>query len=363
MRRAAGFALAGAGLWIVGSGLGEPSLLALGVALVLYPLLASGWLMLATRGARLERSGLPARIAEGESFGYEIELRGGSLRAPGGLLSDPASDLVTSTAPGWRSLPADAALEGRGRRELEAPVLELTDPLGIASRCVTGERSEILVMPRIETVEASATGAEAGLAAALSAAAAAGGSLEARGLEFEVDGLRPYRPGVSASRIHWPTVARTGEMVERRLAAGEGAAALVVADASAPEGREALDAMVRAAASLVHALAPRGGCGLVLSGLNRTLRVGERHEGFDDAHVRLALLEPGPMPALARDAAPRVVFWVAARPLHRSPVGGLPTVLVTPFAEPREGGFTVAGCTGVPLERGARHRALAGSAR
>src|SRR5215218_4723978 len=38
--------------------------------------------------------------------------------------------------------------------------------------------------------------------------------------QFEVDGLRPYRDGSPASRIHWPAVARTGEMVERRLVAG-----------------------------------------------------------------------------------------------------------------------------------------------
>ena len=35
----------------------------------------------------------------------------------------------------------------------------------------------------------------------------------------EVDSLAPHRPGAPASRIHWPTVARTTMLMERRMVA------------------------------------------------------------------------------------------------------------------------------------------------
>ena len=49
-----------------------------------------------------------------------------------------------------------------------------------------------------------------------------------------MDGLRPYRPGSPASRIHWRTVARSGEMYEKRFVAGADAAPLIVLDPTSP---------------------------------------------------------------------------------------------------------------------------------
>ena len=72
----------------------------------------------------------------------------------------------------------------------------------------------------------------------------------------DLDGLRPYRPGTPASRIHWPAVARGAGLIERRLQADGDARPLVVLDARTPAsagraGVDLLDAAVRAAASLV----------------------------------------------------------------------------------------------------------------
>ena len=89
---------------------------------------------------------------------------------------------------------------------------------------------------------------------------------EARAAEFEVDGLRPYREGSPASRIHWPALARSGEMHERRMVAGAEATPLVVLDAELPDDQEALDRAVRAAASLCVHLAPGSGCSVLLPG-------------------------------------------------------------------------------------------------
>src|SRR3989442_1149315 len=70
---------------------------------------------------------------------------------------------------------------------------------------------DVLVLPRIEPVLAAGAG---GSGAGRVALGGAGHGLTVTGLqasaaELEVDGLRPYREGTSASRIHWPAVART----------------------------------------------------------------------------------------------------------------------------------------------------------
>ena len=90
----------------------------------------------------------------------------------------------------------------------------------------------------------------------------------------DMDGLRPYRVGTPASRIHWPAVARGHGLIERRLQADGDSRPLVVLDARLPgpdAQSELLDAAVRAAASLVLELARRGGCGLLLPGEQRPI--------------------------------------------------------------------------------------------
>ena len=73
---------------------------------------------------------------------------------------------------------------------------------------------------------------------------------------IDVDGLRPYRPGTPASRIHWPALARGAGLLERRLRADTDTRPLVVLDARGDGPPEQLDAAVRAAASLVLELGP-----------------------------------------------------------------------------------------------------------
>src|SRR5205085_6888260 len=152
--------------------------------------------------------------------------------------------------------------------------------------------------------------------------------------------------GAPAARIHWPTVARRGEMLERRLVAGLESAPLVVLDPSRPESEQALDAAVRAAASLCRELAARVGCGLLLPGDRRPLEVSPDLGAWPHAHARLALVESGPAPLPPPRAG--AVLWVTAaagRPagLERLPcaVRYLGTPSPPPGARPL---FTVAGC-------------------
>src|SRR5919108_105876 len=132
-------------------------------------------------------------------------------------------------------------------------------------------------------------------------------------IDFEIDGLRPYRHGSPASRIHWPTVARSREMVEHRLVGGVDASPLVVLDSSQPADLETLDRAVRAAASLCVHLAPLSGCALLLSGERAPREIDPQLRTWPQAHARLALVRGGgPPPATPRASGAEVVFWVTA---------------------------------------------------
>src|SRR5205807_7539470 len=89
----------------------------------------------------------------------------------------------------------------------------------------------------------------------------------------DIDGLRPYRHGTSASRIHWPAFARGAGLLERRLRADSDMRPLVVLDARGSGPPEHLDAAVRAAASLTLELARRRGCRVLLPGERRGIVV------------------------------------------------------------------------------------------
>jgi uncharacterized protein (DUF58 family) len=170
---------------------------------------------------------------------------------------------------------------------------------------------------------------------------------------MELDVLRPYRPGTPATRIHWPTLARTGELMERRFVADPRARPLIVVDAHDPAGERELDSAMRAAASLAHHLARAGGCGVLLPGDRRPLLLRPDMHNFAELHARLALLGPSPAPQLiSRRSGTGPVVWVTAS--HAIPA--LPSRLgagwiVAPHAlaagAPAE--FRVGGCIGQRL--------------
>ena len=133
----------------------------------------------------------------------------------------------------------------------------------------------------------------------------AASQIDARAIELEVDGLRAYRDGSPASRIHWPAVARTGELFERNLVAGADAAPLVVLDATRPASPAALDAAVRAAASLCVPPRRAGGCAVLLPDDRRPTEIETDMRAWPQVHARLALVEAGGRrPRCSRTAAP-----------------------------------------------------------
>ena len=355
----------GIALILTGLGFGTPSLLVPGVGLLGLGGVAFVWVELATP-RRLLRAKGPTRIVEGEPFELRIEALGARLPPPTAELTDPVLRKPLTLGPRWKGkVDTTVWIRGRGRRRLEPARLEIRDPLGLRVRSVESEDpGELLVLPRIEPVVLGGSGA-GGIRASTVAGIEEGAAtrqLDGRAIELEVDGLRAYREGTPASRIHWPAVARTGELIERRLISGAESAPLVALDASRPASPGALDAAVRAAGSLCVDLAGRGGCALLISGQQRAAEIEPDLRAWPALHARLATLGPSSAPpVLSRVLRSGTVFWVTAhaRPSIPSALRGAGSAgrfLVAPVeGSPAGATFTVAGCAGWRI--GARSRA------
>lgn len=371
MTRAAAAAVLAAALVLAALLFDTPSLLVPGVGIGLLALGSALWVGLAAHGAGIRRVPGPHTVEEEHPYPLRLELQPGLVPPPGGELHDPLlAEPLRLGAASPAKVRIDVRFERRGRRVLEPGRLSIHDPLRLAVRNTdqTGEQQELLILPRVEPVVAAAAGGAAGGGADPDGGgrAALRGRMDGSAAELDLDGLRPYRQGTPASRIHWPAVARSGEMLERRLTADGDSAPLVVLDASRPPSEESLDMAVRAAASLCVHLARRGGCALLLPGERRPLFVAPDLAAWPAAHARLALVEGRhARPPLARARRAGAVMWVSARAdaprdLARAAVGG--GWLVTPSAGSGRAAFTVAGCTGRRLGRVARATSGAGRA-
>src|SRR3954468_19558334 len=336
-----------------------------GAAFVMLAVGAVVWVQLASRRLVIERVVSARRALEDDTVRIDIRVRTGSLALPAGLIDDPLLPAPAPIQAGRRVAPGviDARFARRGRKQLVEPSVIVRDPFGLATRVVQGGgEADVLILPRIAKVIAPAGGGDGtGLAARRGRPSVAA--------EVDLDGIRPHRPGAPASRMYWPAFARTGELMERRMRADSDTRPLVVLDPRGALDDAALDAAVRAAASLCVHLARQGGCALLLPGDRRPTLLGPTpgargappaRAAGEHAHARLAVVSGAGGPNLAGLAARRgPVLYVTAyvparapRALTHAPGGG--RILVVPGTMPgRRSVFTVAGCTAYELS-GAR---------
>lgn len=322
-----------------------------GVALVVLGGACELWVRAAVGDVSVERVLTRTRVVEDEPLDVDVVIHSPVIGFPSGDLDDSFLDgRLIPLRPGRRvqHIRIKARFSRRGRRRLAAPTVVVRDPLGMTARTVTGtEDAEVLVLPRTEplAIAARVRGDRPGPWLRTLAQAA----------DVDLDGLRPYRTGTSASRIYWPGLARGGELSERRLNSGSDERALVVLDARAAHSQD-LDAAVRAAASICRDLGERTGCRLLLPGMRRGLEIGPALRGWEAAHTQLALVEPGGRPSATMLAQRRgLLIWVTGERLQRPPEallrsGAGTRVLVLPgeIAAGRPA-FIVTGCTGYVL--------------
>lgn len=361
MSRAAGVAASGLVLILFALLFNAAPLFVPGLALTFMGMATPAWISIAARGARVERQLHSDRVVEEEPLEATIEVSRGAWGLPGGELQDPLAGSPVSLR-GWLSpLTGDttanvrvvARFARRGRVSIDPPSLVVHDPLELscAVRRAAAPADEILVLPRVEHVH--------WLGRDLARPDPNTGRTPSEPLAaVEIDGLRPYREGTPASRIHWPALARGAGLLERRLQADGDSRPLVVLDARCEGPVELLDACVRAAASLVLELTRRGGCSLLLPGERRPIDVDHDLATWPSAHVKLAMVEPAgerQAPALAAGARRGRLFYVSARPIDRLPAAlasscegiglvVLPTPLATTMSTPPA--FEVTGCRG-----------------
>jgi uncharacterized protein (DUF58 family) len=332
-----------------------------GLGFMLLGALAGAWTALAAFGARVSRALGAERVEEQEPIEALITVRRG-LIGPGRaeVLDELAGGAVRLGAPpsllrGEREarIRLQVCFERRGRRRLEPPALRVSDPLELSTlaRRGAGAPAELLVLPRTEPVRWILDGGGRPHAAEEGSAAEPPGAVDP-------DGLRPYRVGTPASRIHWPAYARGAGLLERNLRAAAEGRPLVILDPRDEGAPELLDAAVRAAASLVLWLARGGGCRLLVGGERRPMAVERDLRAWPAVHARLALVEGGGQasaPALGGVAASGWVFYIAAGALRRLPAGlaasgSAPRALVLPgelFASlGHAASFEVADCCG-----------------
>ena len=303
----------------------------------------------------------PATVVEDEPYPLRVEVRSGVLPPPGGEAARAAARLAGADRGRWsRRLRINVRFSRQGRRVLEPELLVIRDPLRMYSQELYGHgRDEVLVLPRVEPVTApgsggSGAGADAGLGAAPEPVRTPARRLGRRARDRRA---APVRDGAPASRIHWPSVARHGEMLERRLVAELDSAPLVVLDPSNPAEEEALDKAVRAAASLCVWLARKDGCAILLPGDRRPIDIGHDLGAWPGVHARLALVEEGPAPA-GGVLGPRggAVIWVTGADLRdaASARAAARRLALRRRARRLPGirpAFEVAGCTGCLVER------------
>jgi uncharacterized protein (DUF58 family) len=344
LTRALGAALLGGLMSAAAAAFDDPSLYVPGLALLLLGVGSWLWVGLAAQGAGITRLPGPATVEEEAPYPVRLERTPGLLRPPGGELDEPLLGRALRLTSGTPArIRVDVRFARRGRHGLAPARLTIRDPLGLATRELRSEPAEVLVLPRVEPLGIDAKGVTTGLGREAS-------RLSAHAAELELDSLRPYREGAPASRIHWPTVARRGEMVERRLVADVDLRPLVVVDPRRPPTPEALDQALRAAASLCVHLALTAGCSLLLPGDRRASDIEQDLRSWPPLHARLALIEPDDAaPVGGRIERAGAVFWVAAGAAAPPPgiarAAAALRFLVTPAPIPgQRPEFTVAGC-------------------
>jgi uncharacterized protein (DUF58 family) len=235
--------------WAFGSTALYPVSLGLLVAIVV----AAASVHLAARPMRYRRYAAAREHIEGDDVSIDVELQ------PSGPVLLAVVTVVERIAKlGERTLELkqyDYTLRGRvelervprGRYALEEARAVLEDPFGFERTSLElPAQNALLVLPRIVDIETpfSESGPRAHDGRRL---------LLRRPSGFDVHSVREYEEGESLRKVHWRSTARRGQLMVKELQDEPRDEVAIVLDAAAGPSREAFDAQVRAAGSLLKA--------------------------------------------------------------------------------------------------------------
>lgn len=269
--RGGAVALAGAMMWLVARVIGSPGLEVVGLGLAALPIVA----LLTSRGTRrkleVRRRVSEARVRPGTRVTVELDVENRSVASTSFLLLEDrlppslgrAARLVlaglsgrSGQRVGYTVLP-----QARGRYRLGPLTVDVTDPYGLTrQRLEFDDGDEVLVTPEIEDLSAMpdpASGPSFGASRAR--------QLLRVGDEYHT--MRQYQQGDDLRRVHWPSVARTGQLMIRQDEATRRANGLILLDQ-----RQSAIGQVRGAA-FERAVSVTASVGVLLSRAGFQLRL------------------------------------------------------------------------------------------
>jgi uncharacterized protein (DUF58 family) len=208
------------GLWLVARIAGSPTLHIVAVGLAVLPIAAVAYTRWSRQRLRVRRRPSDQRIQPGRRVTVELEIENESSASTSFLLLEdavpaglgrPARLVLTGIAAhGLARASYSLVAQSRGRYALGPLAIDVSDPFALTrSRVEFAGRDELIVTPAVEELE---TGPESpfGQTSGLSLAK----HLFRTGEEFFT--MRAYQEGDDLRRIHWPSVARSGELMIRQ---------------------------------------------------------------------------------------------------------------------------------------------------
>jgi uncharacterized protein (DUF58 family) len=207
-------------MWVGARMLGSPTLHMVAVGLVLLPFAAALYARWSRQRIRIRRRLSDTRVQPGQRVHVELEVENQSpAQTPYLLIEDRlppqlgrSARLVVASLParGRQRVRYSISPHQRGRYVLGPLTADLADPFALTKvRVEFDERDELVVAPEVELLGSgpdSPFGMTSGLALAK--------HLFRTGDEFYT--MRPYVEGDDLRRIHWPSVARSGELMIRQ---------------------------------------------------------------------------------------------------------------------------------------------------
>jgi uncharacterized protein (DUF58 family) len=258
--------VAGVAMWFTARLIGSPGLEVVGIGLGVLPFLAASSMLLARPRVAVDRRLSDTNVAPGSRVTVTLEIRNlTTARTPVFLVEDrlpaplgrPARMVVTGVRPRGRHEVSYTLLpQTRGRYIVGPVAIDVGDAFGLTRRrIVLDERGELLVTPEVEDLSAPPDPSNG-----VSVGGARARKLLRAGEDYFT--MRSFQEGDDLRRIHWPSVARTGDMMIRQDEASARASSLIFVDnREAALGRSHTPAFERAvscAASVGVLLARHG---------------------------------------------------------------------------------------------------------
>ena len=285
--------VAGLSMWFAARLLGSPGLAVIGIGIAALPLFAATFARWGRQRLVATRRLSDIRVAPGTRVTVEVEVGNRSPASTSFLMVEdrlPAAlgrsaRLVLTGMPsrGVQRARYTVLPQSRGRYIVGPLTIDVSDPFALSRlRLEFDDRDELLVTPEIEDLT-RAPSSPFGMNVGNSRAK----NLFRTGEEFYT--MREYQTGDDLRRIHWASVARTGELMIRQDESSRRSTALVFLDNReailGPEHGPAFERAVSCAASIGVLLA-NGGFSLRLATADSP-PAGIGEDGFLDALTAL----------------------------------------------------------------------------